>query len=135
MKNIVATISGVIFGMGLAISGMSSPAKVQGFLDVLGDWDPSLLFVFSGALGTSLIAFNLLLRRKKPVLADKFILPTKKVIDKPLIIGAIIFGVGWALVGYCPGPAFAALAYLQVENVIFVVFMVVGSFVAKSVFK
>lgn len=131
MKNLIAIISGLVFGIGLAASGMTDTSKVQGFLDIFGDWDGSLLFVLVSALGTTLLTFRLLLKRKAPLLAERFLLPIKTTIDKPLMIGAMIFGVGWALVGYCPGPAFAALAYLQWQTLLFVVTMVVGAYAGK----
>jgi uncharacterized membrane protein YedE/YeeE len=132
MKNLIAIISGLIFGIGLAASGMTDTTKVQGFLDIFGDWDGSLLFVLGGALGTTLLTFRILLKRKAPLFAERFLLPIKTTIDKPLVIGAMIFGVGWALVGYCPGPAFAALAYLQWQTLLFVATMLAGAFVARK---
>ncbi len=133
MKNLIAIISGLVFGVGLAASGMTDTSKVQGFLDIFGAWDGSLLFVLGGALGTTLITFRFLLKRKAPLLADKFLLPIKTTIDKPLVIGAMIFGIGWALVGYCPGPAFAALAYLQWQTLVFVATMLAGAYLAKKI--
>ena len=133
MKNIIAIVSGLIFGIGLAASGMTDTSKVQGFLDIFGEWDASLIFVLGGALGTTLITFHLLLKRKTPLIADKFLLPIKTAIDKPLIIGAIVFGIGWALVGYCPGPAFAALAYLQWQTLLFVATMLIGAYIGRKV--
>jgi len=132
MKNLIAIISGLAFGIGLALSGMTDTTKVQGFLDVFGQWDGSLLLVMAAALGTTFIAFHYLLKRQEPVIADKFFLPVKKVIDKPLIMGAVIFGVGWGMVGYCPGPAFAALGYFQWQALLFVVMMLLGSGIAKK---
>jgi len=133
MKNLIAIFAGLVFGIGLSASGMTDTSKVQGFLDVFGSWDASLLLVLGGALGTTLITFRFLLKRKTPLLAEVFLLPLKTKIDRPLVIGAIIFGVGWALVGYCPGPALAALAYLQWQTVLFVVTMLLGAFVAKRI--
>jgi len=133
MKNLIAIISGLIFGIGLASSGMTDPTKVQGFLDVFGLWDGSLLFVLIAALGTTFVTFRFLLKRNAPLFEKKFFLPTKTDVDKPLIIGAITFGIGWALVGYCPGPAFAALAYLHWQTLLFVATMIIGALVAKQV--
>ena len=132
MKNIIATLSGIIFGIGLAASGMTDTLKVQGFLDIFGLWDASLIFVLIAAVGTTLLSFRYLLRRQSPLLAETFMLPIKTSIDKPLIQGAIIFGFGWALVGYCPGPAFAALAYMQWQTLLFVATMLIGAFAAKK---
>lgn len=131
MKNLIAIICGLIFGIGLAASGMTDTSKVQGFLDIFGHWDGSLLFVLGGALGTTLLTFRLLLKRKAPLLAEHFLLPIKTTVDKPLMLGAMIFGVGWALVGYCPGPAFAALAYMQWQTLLFVATTLVGAYAAK----
>jgi len=132
MKNIIAILSGILFGLGLAASGMTDTAKVQGFLDVFGVWDASLVFVLFAAVGTTFFSFRVLLKRKAPILDEKFVLPLKTTIDKPLIIGAIIFGIGWSLVGYCPGPAFAALAYFQWQSLLFVAAMLIGAYTAKK---
>jgi uncharacterized membrane protein YedE/YeeE len=102
--------AGLLFGLGLALSGMTHPEKVLGFLDFTGHWDASLLFVLGGAVGVTVIAFRFVLRRPKPVLAEKFHLSTKARIDTPLLTGAVIFGIGWGISGYCPGPAVALLA-------------------------
>ena len=108
-KIAVALISGLLFGLGLTISQMVNPAKVLGFLDVAGDWDPSLAFVLAGAVITAWVGFRIAGRRDKPVLADGFSLPTATAIDCRLIAGSALFGVGWGLIGLCPGPAIAAL--------------------------
>ena len=111
--------AGLLFGLGLAISGMTDPEKVLGFLDVTGDWDPSLLFVLGGAVGMTLISFRFILRRPTPLLAAEFQLPTATAIDVPLVAGAVLFGVGWGLSGYCPGPAIALLAAPGNREVLF----------------
>jgi uncharacterized membrane protein YedE/YeeE len=135
MKNIFALIAGIMFAAGLVVSGMTQPAKVIGFLDITGKWDPSLAFVMSGALLVTLIAFAITPRRgKKPWFAAHFDLPTKnalKDVDAKLIIGAALFGVGWGLAGYCPGPSFAALYAGGLDIVIFVAAMLVGMYFAK----
>jgi uncharacterized membrane protein YedE/YeeE len=100
---------GVLFGLGLAISGMMNPDKVIGFLDVAGDWDPTLAFVMGGALLVATPAYRLILGRGRPVLAASFSLPKKTWPDTPLVLGSALFGVGWGLVGFCPGPAVAAV--------------------------
>ncbi|MEW6637604.1 MAG: DUF6691 family protein [Actinomycetota bacterium] len=110
MRLLVALLSGVLFGLGLAVSGMINPAKVIGFLDVAGDWDPTLALVMGGALLVTTPFFRLVLKRPRPVLADRFRLPTKSDLDGRLLGGAALFGVGWGLGGFCPGPAVAALA-------------------------
>lgn len=110
MRVFVALLSGAIFGVGLAISGMINPAKIIGFLDFAGDWDPTLAFVMGGALLVSIPAFRWILSRPSPVLDDSFDLPKKSSLDGRLLGGAALFGVGWGLSGFCPGPAVAALA-------------------------
>lgn len=102
--------AGIIFGFGLGLSEMINPARVIGFLDVAGRWDATLLFVMGSALAVTVPLYPLILRRSRPLLAREFVLPTKKAIDKPLIVGAAIFGIGWGLGGFCPGPALAGLA-------------------------
>jgi uncharacterized protein len=109
LKMISAFFSGALFGVGLAISGMANPAKVIGFLDLAGDWDPTLIFVMGGALLVALIAFRFVLRRDQPVLDEGFSLPKRTDVDGRLLGGASLFGVGWGLSGFCPGPAVVAL--------------------------
>ena len=106
---LVALLAGALFGVGLAVSGMMNPQKVTGFLDFAGDWDPTLVFVMGGAVLVTIPAFRLVLRRQRPVLADGFALPGKSALDARLLGGAALFGVGWGLSGFCPGPAVAAL--------------------------
>ena len=101
--------SGLIFGLGLAVSGMINPAKVLGFLDIAGAWDPTLLLVMGGALLVAIPGTHLVTKRPKPLLEGRFQLPTRKDIDVKLVAGAAVFGIGWGLVGFCPGPALAAL--------------------------
>jgi uncharacterized membrane protein YedE/YeeE len=102
-------LAGALFGLGLAISGMANPEKVLGFLDVAGDWDPTLAFVMGGALLVTMPAFRLIFRRPRPVLAEDFDLPEKKHVEARLVGGSVLFGVGWGLSGFCPGPAVVAL--------------------------
>jgi len=122
----VAFAVGIIFAFGLAVSEMINPARVIGFLDVGGRWDPTLLLVMAGALAVTVPIFPLILRRSKPILAAQFSLPTKTRLDPPLVTGAVIFGAGWGLAGFCPGPALAALAAGSPSVILFVVAMVVG---------
>ncbi|MEY8204722.1 MAG: YeeE/YedE family protein [Bermanella sp.] len=124
-QKIIALIAGLLFGAGLAASGMTDSNVVQGFLDMGGDWNPSLMFVMATGLMVTLPGFQYFLRRK-PIFAPDFKLPTLKDVDRPLVIGSCLFGMGWALVGYCPGPAVAALGYLHWEGVVFVLAMLVG---------
>ncbi len=126
LRMLVALFSGALFGLGLAVSGMVDPAKVIGFLDVAGDWDPTLAFVMGGALLVAIPAFRLILRRPHPVLADDFALPTRKDVDARLLGGAALFGVGWGLAGFCPGPSVTALATGLTPVFAFVAAMIAG---------
>jgi len=121
-----AVAASAIFGAGLCLSGMTNPAKVRGFLDLLGRWDPSLAFVMIGALLTHGILFRLITRRRGPVLAERFSIPTKRNIDVPLIAGAALFGVGWGLSGYCPGPAVTSLGSGSVPALVLAAGMPLG---------
>ena len=112
----VALLAGTVFGAGLALSQMTDPRKVLGFLDIAGAWDASLLFVMGGAVGVTLLAFRLVLRRRAPVCDSEFHLPTKTTIDRPLLLGSALFGIGWGLAGYCPGPAIASLGLFNAET-------------------
>jgi uncharacterized protein len=130
MPTFSAFLCGFIFGAGLVISGMTDPAKVLGFLDVLaiskGGWDPTLAIVMAAALMISIPGFALTRRRGRPVLADVAAWPTRTAIDRPLIVGAVLFGAGWGLVGLCPGPAIANLATLSPPVLLFVAAMIAG---------
>ena len=130
---LVAAIAGIVFGLGLGVSQMVDPAKVLAFLDLAGDWDPSLAFVMGGAVAVSLVAFRYSLRRRAPLLARSFALPEVSGIDARLLAGAALFGVGWGLVGFCPGPAIASFAFGQVESALFVAAMAAGMAVANLV--
>ncbi len=134
MKNLFSLIAGLLFGLGLAISGMINPDKVIGFLDITGDWDPSLAFVMGGGVLVTAFTFRLVLKRSTPVFSDIFHLPTKNDLDRRLIAGAAIFGVGWAVAGLCPGPALASIGYLDGNLLIFVLALIVGSFLANRRF-
>jgi uncharacterized protein len=123
---VASLVCGLIFGFGLLISGMVSPAKVLGFLDILGDWDPSLAVVMAAALAVSVPGFALVRARGRPVLAEQCDWPTKTTIDGPLVIGALTFGAGWGLVGLCPGPALENLASLSPQVLVFVAAMAAG---------
>ena len=121
-------ICGLIFGAGLLISGMVQPTKVLGFLDVFGAWDPSLAVVMAAALAVAAPGFMLARSRPRPVLSGQYFWPGKSEIDAPLVLGAGLFGIGWGLVGLCPGPALESLATLSPGVVIFVIAMAVGMF-------
>jgi uncharacterized membrane protein YedE/YeeE len=125
----------MLFGLGLAISGMTNPAKVVGFLDVAGGWDPTLAFVMGGALLVTVPAFRLILGRPRPILADGFALPTKSALDGRLLGGAALFGVGWGLSGFCPGPAVAALVTGLTPVFAFVAAMMAGMVLYAWVFE
>jgi uncharacterized protein len=132
---IVALFSGALFGLGLAVSGMTNPAKVIGFLDFAGGWDPTLAFVMGGALLVTIPAFRLILGRQRPILADGFALPTKSALDARLLGGAALFGVGWGLSGFCPGPAVVALTTGLTPVFAFVAAMVAGMVLYAWVFE
>jgi uncharacterized membrane protein YedE/YeeE len=134
MRNFFSLFSGILFGLGLAISGMVNPDKVIGFLDVAGKWDPSLALVMGGALLITAFSFHWILKRPAPIFSDLFHLPTKKDLDSRLINGAAIFGIGWGLAGLCPGPALASIGYLDKNLLIFVLALVVGSSLANGLF-
>jgi uncharacterized membrane protein YedE/YeeE len=126
MLTIAALICGLIFGCGLLISGMVQPAKVLAFLDIFGAWDPSLAVVMAAALAVSVPGFILAKRRERPFLATRSAWPTKMRVDRPLLIGSALFGIGWGLVGLCPGPALENLATLSPRLIVFVVAMAGG---------
>jgi len=136
MKIILASLlTGVLFGVGLALSQMTNPDKVIAFLDLAGNWDPSLFFVMLGALTVTMICFRLILRRSQPVLGQKFYLPMKKDIDKPLLFGATIFGIGWGIAGYCPGPVIAGLGLGNPEAVTMVLAIYAGFMACRFMFE
>jgi uncharacterized membrane protein YedE/YeeE len=132
---IVALFSGALFGLGLAVSGMINPAKVIGFLDLAGEWDPTLAFVMGGALLVTIPAFRLILGRQRPILAGDFALPAESTLDTRLLGGAALFGVGWGLSGFCPGPAVAALVTGLAPVVAFVAAMMAGMALYAWVFE
>ncbi|WP_069299382.1 YeeE/YedE family protein [Neptunicoccus sediminis] len=133
MKQIFALLSGLIFGFGLIVSGMSDPAKVLNFLDLFGTWDPSLAFVMGGAIAVTTPGFYWLTRqRNQPLFHTKFHIPTRSDIDAKLLGGAAIFGVGWGLGGFCPGPALTSLPIMASGTLIFVPFMLIGMWLARN---
>lgn len=123
---IAALLSGLVFGLGLILSGMGNPAKVQNFLDVFGPWDPSLALVMGGAIAVGLIAFSWAKRRKTALLGHAMQLPTRSPVDRKLITGSALFGIGWGLAGFCPGPALMNLSTLQPQVWLFVLAMLAG---------
>lgn len=126
MAALFALIAGLVFGLGLLLSGMGDPAKVQNFLDVFGTWDPSLALVMGGAIAVGLVAFTWAKKRKTSLLGEPMQLPTATVIDAKLLTGAALFGVGWGLAGFCPGPAVMNLVSGHAEVLLFVAAMLVG---------
>ena len=135
MKAWPALFAGILFGLGLTLSGMSDPAKVLGFLNIAGDWVPDLIFVMGGAVVITLIFTPLVVKRTRPLLADSFSLPTTKTLDKRLVSGAVLFGVGWGLSGYCPGPAVVSLLYGYESTIVFCLAMLAGMSIEGRVSK
>lgn len=131
--SLAALASGALFGLGLAMSGMTDPRRVLGFLDVFGDFDPTLMFVLGGAVATTMLLFRFVLRRGSPVLAETFQLSTLKHVDRGLLGGALLFGIGWGIAGYCPGPALAGLGGASVEALWFIPAMLAGIFLHRLV--
>lgn len=121
-----AFVSGVVFGIGLIVSEMVNPLRVQGFLDITGSWDPTLAFVMGGALLVASIGYRLVFAMNRPVFSDVFAVPTNRVIDKKLVSGALLFGVGWGIAGLCPGPAIVGAGTGEIGILVFVLFMAVG---------
>ena len=121
-----ALLVGLIFGIGLILGGMTNPAKVIGFLDLFGNWDPSLAFVMGGAISVGLVAFRIASGRPTSLLGEPMRLPTRKDIDQRLILGSLVFGAGWGLAGFCPGPALVALGTGSIKAMIFVAAMLTG---------
>jgi len=122
---------GLLFGAGLALSGMIDPARVLGFLDVAGAWDPTLAFVLGGALFPSALSYALIHRMKGPIMADEFCIPQNRTIEARLLAGAVLFGVGWGLVGLCPGPAIAGLVLGIWQTWLFVAAMIAGMWIQR----
>jgi len=132
MKQVlVALVSGIIFGIGLSLSQMINPNKVINFLDISGQWDPSLAFVMMGALIVTFISFRLILKKPDPILEESFHLPKRTDIDKALLAGAAIFGIGWGMSGYCPGPAVAGIGSGNIEAIVMVASIYAGFFFQK----
>jgi len=125
-QSIIALLTGIIFGLGLSISQMTDRERVLGFLDVTGVWDPTLIFVLGGAVGVTVIAFRFVLRRPQPFVAPKFQLPISNVIDRPLLLGSVLFGIGWGISGYCPGPGVTSLVQGNGNPVLFMAALIVG---------
>ncbi|WP_370402478.1 DUF6691 family protein [Sulfitobacter sp. JB4-11] len=135
MRHILTLLTGMVFGTGIAVSGMANPAKVLNFFDVAGTWDPSLAFVMGGALIVTLIGYRWVFRRAMPVYEPSFDLPTNRSFDRRLIGGSAIFGVGWGLAGFCPGGALPALGTMNAQVILFVAALIAGMLATRSVLK
>ena len=132
VKSLAALACGLLFGAGLALSGMTDTARVLGFLDLFGNWIPDLVFVMGAALAVTLVSFRFILKTR-PLLADQISLPTRNDLDARLLAGAALFGIGWGIFGYCPGPALSALVYLEPITLVFVIAMLAGMAAANRV--
>lgn len=131
MKRLIQILIGILFGSGLVLSGMTDPNNIRAFLSPFSGWNPQLMLVMASALAVVIPAFFLLKRKEKPLISGSFMPSIQSPIDKPLIIGASLFGLGWGLYGYCPGPAITALTYGQLDTLIFIIAMFFGMFSAK----
>ncbi|WP_300500324.1 DUF6691 family protein [Marinobacter sp.] len=131
MKAFFGYIAGLLFGVGLGLGGMTDPARVLGFLDIFGAWDPTLLFVLGGAVITTFIGYRVVLRQAKPLRGKSFRLPTRHDLDGKLVVGAALFGTGWGLSGYCPGPAFASIGNPSYPLIAMLLAMIAGWWVAR----
>lgn len=131
MRIFLALLSGLLFGLGLSLGGMTEPAVVLGFLDIFGQWDPCLAFVMAGAVVTAAIGYRLVLRRPHPLVAETFQIPTSRTIDARLIGGAALFGIGWGIAGYCPGPALASIGAGDASLLLLVTSMLAGWWLAS----
>ncbi len=132
---LISLLSGIIFGLGLTISGMINPQKVLGFLNLFGEWDPSLIFVMFGAIIIFAPMHFIFKRKSRPIFAKEFQIIKNKNIDRNLLLGSGLFGAGWGLAGLCPGPAISSISFLNPNSLIFVLFMFVGFFIANRVEK
>ncbi len=135
MSLFVSFISGIIFALGLGISGMTQPQKIVGFLDIFGDWDPALAFVMVGAIAVHSVAYLTLKPEKGPALKESYSIPDKSRITKSLVIGSLLFGIGWGLSGFCPGPGVVSLFSGNAASVNFVVSMIIGMFIYRKTFS
>jgi uncharacterized membrane protein YedE/YeeE len=134
MRYVIVFLIGALFGLGIVISGMGNPAKVLNFFDLAGTFDPSLIFVMAGALAAAVPGYALIFRRRqKPVFGGTFVLPKAKLIDRRLVGGSAVFGIGWGIAGFCPGAAIPALGLGHPSALIFVVAMLAGIFIARAI--
>lgn len=133
MKLVIALLAGVVFGLGLSLGGMTQPAVVLGFLDLFGAWNPRLLFVMAGAVFTTAIGYRIVFRRRRPWLEADYQLPKARAIDRRLLAGATLFGIGWGIAGYCPGPALASLGAASPSVLMLVAAMAAGWWLAAKI--
>ena len=133
MKNLTALISGLVFGLGIAISGMAIPAKVLNLFDVAGTWDPSLIFVMGGALVTAMIGYRFVFgAQSRPLFEPSFLLPQNRTVDRNLVGGSALFGIGWGIAGFCPGGAIPALGFGGIETALFVTSLIGGMLIGRA---
>ena len=132
MRIIIAYLVGIVFGVGISLSGMANPAKVINFFDFAGTWDPSLIFVMGGAFVTTFLGYRFVLKRPMPILDRKFLLPGSNAIDGKLLAGSAVFGIGWGIAGFCPGGALPALGTGRIEVILFTAALVAGIFAARA---
>jgi len=135
MQTALVFLSGLVFGIGLIISGMSNPAKVINFLDIAGSWDPSLAFVMLGAIPVAFVGFRFIEKQGKTAFDEPLHLPGKQSVNRPLVVGGFIFGAGWAIAGFCPGPALVAMGAGYDKAILFVVAMIVGMLIHDHGYK
>ena len=133
MKITIALVAGLVFGLGLSLGGMTQPSVVLGFLDLFGAWDPRLMFVMGGAVLTTAIGYRLVFRRGQPLFEPSFQLPTARKFDARLVGGAALFGIGWGIAGYCPGPALASLTAATPSLLVLVAMIVIGWWLAAKI--
>ena len=133
MGKLATLLSGLLFGIGLTISGMVNPMKILNFLDISGPWDPTLIFVMGSGLVVTLLGYQIIFKRNAPLFATSFRLPTSQDIDAKLLGGAALFGLGWGLTGFCPGPAIASLVFGRIESITFVIAMAAGMIIAIQI--
>ena len=133
MQRVTLFAAGLIFGIGLTISGMVNPGKIINFLDLAGIFDPTLIFVMGGAVVVTAIGYYFVFKQKQPLFADRFHLPTAKDIDLRLVGGSALFGIGWGLSGFCPGPAISSLAFFHPESFVMLIAMAIGAYIARFV--
>lgn len=132
MRIIIAYLIGIVFGVGISLSGMANPAKVINFFDVAGTWDPSLIFVMGGAVIVTFLGYRFVLKRSMPIFDRRFLLPGSHVIDGKLLAGSAVFGIGWGIAGFCPGGALPALGTGRIEVILFTAALVAGIFAART---